>query len=63
MVMSDDEQGYAPASYLEPVEEAASHRDVHPEDQTNQGWEKGVGLEKERVCRGWNSETLYPQRE
>lgn len=36
MVMSDDEQGYAPASYLEPVEESGSG-DVHPEDQTNQG--------------------------
>ena len=35
--MSEDEQGYAPASYLEPVEETASNRDVHPEDQTNQG--------------------------
>lgn len=37
MVMSEDEQGYAPASYLEPVEDGGSDRDVHPEDQTNQG--------------------------
>lgn len=37
MVMSDDEQGYAPASYLEPIEENNSDRDIHPEDQTNQG--------------------------
>ncbi len=42
MVMSEDEQGYAPASYLEPVEESSSAQDVHPEDTTNQGgW---VGL-------------------
>lgn len=34
--MSDDEQGYAPASYLEPVEDTGAD-DVHPEDQTNQG--------------------------
>ena len=37
MVMSEDEQGYAPASYLEPVEECNSDRDVHPEDSTGQG--------------------------
>lgn len=36
MVMSEDEQGYAPASYLEPVGESGAE-DVHPEDQTNQG--------------------------
>ena len=35
--MSDDEQGYAPASYLEPLEESSSVQDVHPEDMTNQG--------------------------
>ncbi len=43
MVMSEDEQGYAPASYLEPVEDAASNRDIHPEDQTNQGEDKKGG--------------------
>ena len=37
MVMSEDEQGYAPASYLEPVEGSSSEQDVHPEDMTNQG--------------------------
>jgi hypothetical protein len=42
MVMSEDEQGYAPASYLEPVEEGSSDLDVHPEDLTNQG--EWVGL-------------------
>lgn len=40
--MSDDEQGYAPASYLEPVEES-SDLDVHPEDLTNQS--KWAGLD------------------
>lgn len=44
MVMSDDEQGYAPASYLEPLEESSSEQDVHPEDMTNQG--EWVGLAK-----------------
>ena len=34
--MSDDEQGYAPASYLEPVEDV-SDQDVHPENLTDQG--------------------------
>lgn len=45
MVMSDDEQGYAPASFLEPMEES-SDQDVHPEDLTNQGeWaELDLGL-------------------
>ncbi len=37
MVMSEDEQGYAPASYLDPVEENSSDTDIHPEDNTNQG--------------------------
>lgn len=41
MVMSEDEQGYAPASYLEPVEET-SDQDVHPEDVTNQGQRAGL---------------------
>ena len=35
MVMSDDEQGYAPAVYLEPMEESS---DVHPEDSIDEGW-------------------------
>lgn len=42
MVMSDDEQGYAPASYLEPVEDV-SDQDVHPENLTDQG--EWVGLQ------------------
>ena len=37
MVMSDDEQGYAPAVYLEPVEENSSDKDVHPEDSIDEG--------------------------
>ena len=37
MVMSDDEQGYAPAVYLEPVEENNTEKDVYPEDNTNEG--------------------------
>ena len=36
MVMSDDEQGYAPASYLEPVE-GNSSKDEHLEEGTGQG--------------------------
>lgn len=40
MVMSEDEQGYAPASYLEPLGGSGSD-DVHPEDHTNQGeWDQ-----------------------
>lgn len=35
--MSDDEQGYAPAVYLEPVEENNAEKDVYPEDSTNEG--------------------------
>ena len=34
--MSDDEQGYAPASYLEAMEES-SREDTHPEGDTNEG--------------------------
>ena len=34
--MSDDEQGYAPAVYLEPVENNAE-KDVHPEDSIDEG--------------------------
>ena len=41
--MSDDEQGYAPASYLEPVEGKTSLEE-HMEEGTGQG-------EKDRVCR------------
>ena len=37
MVMSDDEQGYAPAVYLEPVEENSANNDVHPEDSIDEG--------------------------
>jgi len=36
MVMSDDEQGYAPASYLEPVE-GKSSREEHMEEGAGQG--------------------------
>lgn len=36
MVMSDDEQGYAPASYLEAMEES-SRVETHPEGVTNEG--------------------------
>ena len=47
--MSDDEQGYAPAAFLEPLEEG-NREDVHPEGETSEGrvwcgvcvWE-GVG--------------------
>lgn len=41
MVMSEDEQGYAPASYLEPVEGNSSERDVHMEEITDQGKQMG----------------------
>ena len=34
--MSDDEQGYAPAVYLEPMENNAE-KDVHPEDSIDEG--------------------------
>lgn len=41
MVMSEDEQGYAPASYLEPLnknsEEEETDLDVYPENNSNQG--------------------------
>ena len=37
MVMSEDEQGYAPASYLEPVEGNSTEKDVHMEEITDQG--------------------------
>ncbi len=37
MVMSDDEQGYAPAVYLEPVEESNTDKDVYPENNTDEG--------------------------
>ena len=37
MVMSEDEQGYAPAVYLEPVEENNTEKDVHPEDGIDEG--------------------------
>ena len=36
MVMSEDEQGYAPAVYLEPMENNAE-KDVHPEDSIDEG--------------------------
>lgn len=35
--MSDDEQGYAPAVYLEPVEESNTEKVVYPEDNTDEG--------------------------
>ena len=34
--MSDDEQGYAPAAFLEPLEEG-NKEDVHPEGETSEG--------------------------
>ena len=34
--MSDDEQGYAPAAFLEPLEEG-NREDVHPEGETSEG--------------------------
>ena len=37
MVMSDDEQGYAPAVYLESMEENSGEKDVHPEDSIDEG--------------------------
>jgi len=36
MVMSEDEQGYAPAAFLEPLEEG-NREDVHPEGETSEG--------------------------
>ena len=44
MVMSDDEQGYAPAVYLEPVEENNTEKDVHPQDNTDEGMVSAVIL-------------------
>ena len=37
MVMSDDEQGYAPAVYLEPVEENNAEKDIYPEGSIDEG--------------------------
>lgn len=36
MVMSEDEQGYAPAAFLEPLENG-NREDVHPEGETSEG--------------------------
>ena len=35
--MSDDEQGYAPAVYLESMETNSGEKDVHPEDSIDEG--------------------------
>ena len=62
--MSDDEQGYAPASFLEPVEGSGSDRDIHPEDDISQGeqlcsmilWAGLVGRERERERESFTTE-------
>ena len=38
MVMSEDEQGYAPAAYLESLDGSSEDKDVYPESHTNEGW-------------------------
>ena len=41
--MSEDEQGYAPASYLEPQEETTgTEEDSHPEEHVCEGTCEGV---------------------
>ena len=50
MVMSEDEQGYAPASYLEPLDESRSEGDIHMEAITDQGIYEGAGCIHEWVC-------------
>lgn len=37
MVMSEDEQGYAPAAYLEPLDGSSEDKDVYPQSQTDEG--------------------------
>ena len=46
--MSDDEQGYAPAVYLEPVEESNTDKDVYPENNTDEGMLHQRERERER---------------
>ena len=54
--MSDDEQGYAPAVYLEPVEESNTDKDVYPESNTDEGMlhqrERGREGERKRGREG-----------
>lgn len=37
MVMTEDEQGYAPAAYLEPLDGNTHDKDLHPQTSTNEG--------------------------